>query len=241
MLFGLFSHVSREELKTSEGNSAVAYEFRIASSVKNYKRKNRVVGPGSMNDSRSFQKSGLQGIVENLPDRYYLVGDAAYPLSEHLLIPFVRPQHLDTSKDAFNFYLSQLRIRVEMSFGRLVKKWGILQSTLCCSMKMNSKILVTCGKLHNFCIDCCANEPDLLPTSTNCMPLSRFDYLPTRIEDRDDSDSFIAPSVLRACYARDVIVDYINHQNFVRPTYNVIRTPGSVNNSDGNVMYYTVV
>ena len=88
-----------------------------------------------------------------------------------------------------------------MSFGRLVKKWGILQSTLCCSMKMNSKILVACGKLHNFCIDCCANEPDFLPTITNCMPLDGFDYLPTRIEDRDDSVSFIESSVLHACYA----------------------------------------
>jgi len=55
---------------------------------------------------------------------------------------------LDTSKDAYNFYLPQLRIRVEMSFGRLIKKWGILLSTLCCSMQMNSKILVACGKLH---------------------------------------------------------------------------------------------
>jgi len=194
-----------------------------------------------MNDCRSFQKSGLQGIVENLPDGYYLVGDAAYPLSEHLLIPFVGSQRLDTTKDAFNFYLSQLRIRVEMSFGRLVKKWGILQWTLCCSMKMNSKILVACGKLHNFCIDCCANESDLLPTSTNCMPLNGFDFLPTRIEDRDDSVSFIESSVLHGCHVRDVIVDYINHQNFVRPTYNVIRNSGSVNNSDDNVMYYTVV
>ena len=45
-----------------------------------------VVGPGSMNDCRSFMKSGLAAIVEKLPDGYYLVGDAAYPLSEHLSI-----------------------------------------------------------------------------------------------------------------------------------------------------------
>ena len=42
-------------------------------------------------------------------------------------------------------------------------------------------------------------------------------------------------------YARDIIVDYINHQHFVRPTYNVIRNSGSDNHSDDNVMYYTVV
>ena len=73
------------------------------------------------------------------------------------------------------------------------------------------------------------------------MPLNGFDFLPTRIEDRDDSVSFIESSVLHACHTRDVIVDYINHQNFVRPTYNVTRNSGSVNNSDDYVTYYTVV
>ena len=56
----------------------------------------------------------------------------------------------DPAKDAYNFYLSQLRIRVEMSFGRLVGKWGILQQKLCCSLKRNSDIIVACGRLHNF-------------------------------------------------------------------------------------------
>jgi len=83
-----------------------------------------------MNDCRSYQKSGLKNIIDKLPNEYYLVGDAAYQLSDHLLIPFVGSQRSDTSKDAFNFYLSQLRIRVEMSFGILVRKWGILQTNL---------------------------------------------------------------------------------------------------------------
>ena len=74
---------------------------------------------------------------------------------------------INTSKDAFSFYLSQLRIRVEMFFGRLVKKWGILQSTLCCSMQMISKILVAWGKLRNFCIGRCTRETDSLFTSSN--------------------------------------------------------------------------
>lgn len=56
-----------------------------------------------------------------------------------------------------------------------------------------------------------------------------------------DKEVCLHPRSVHACHARDVIVDYINHQNFVRPTYNVIRNSGSVNNSDDNVMYYTVV
>ena len=34
--------------------------------------------------------------------------------------------------------------------------------------------------------------------------------------------------------ARNDIVDYINHQKFVRPTYSVMRNSGEVNNNDKN-------
>ncbi len=73
------------------------------------------------------------------------------------------------------------------------------------------------------------------------MAPSGFEYFPTRIEDRDDSSSFIESTVFQACYARDIIVGYINHQTFVRSTYNIIRNSESVNNSDGNVIHCTVV
>ena len=56
----------------------------------------------------------------------------------------------DIAKDAYNFFLSQLRIRVEMPFGLLVRKWGILQQKLGCSLNTNSDILVACGRLHNY-------------------------------------------------------------------------------------------
>ena len=103
-----------------------------------------VIGPSSMNDNRSYKKSGLDIIINNLPNGFFILGDAAYTLSNNLLIPFVGSNRHDPAKDAYNFYLSQLRIRVEMSFGRLVRKWGILQQTLCCSLKRNSDILIAC-------------------------------------------------------------------------------------------------
>ena len=92
-----------------------------------------------MNDSRSFNKSGLNLVLEELPVDFYMVGDAAYPLSHKMLVPFVGSQRNIAAQDAFNFYLSQLRIRVEMAFGRLVRKWAILQGKFCCSLVMNSK------------------------------------------------------------------------------------------------------
>ena len=68
----------------------------------------------------------MKAALTSLPPGLFGLGDAAYTLSEHLLIPFTGSDRLDPAQDAFNYYLSQLRIRVEMAFGRLVKKFGIL-------------------------------------------------------------------------------------------------------------------
>ena len=36
-----------------------------------------VVGPGSMNDNRSYKESGLDSIINNLPNEFFILGDAA--------------------------------------------------------------------------------------------------------------------------------------------------------------------
>ena len=52
-----------------------------------------------------------------------ILGDAAYPLSEKILTPY-RGKGLSNGKDSFNFYPSQLRVKIEQSFGILVSTWG---------------------------------------------------------------------------------------------------------------------
>jgi hypothetical protein len=50
------------------------------------------------------------------------------------------------SKDAYNFYQSQLQIRIECAFGMLVHRWGILRKPIPC--------LVMClCRLHIFTFD----------------------------------------------------------------------------------------
>ena len=47
-----------------------------------------VVGPGSMNDNRSYKRCGLDEVIDNLSQGYYILGYAAYSLSNnqyHLL------------------------------------------------------------------------------------------------------------------------------------------------------------
>ena len=60
-------------------------------------------------------------IINNLPTGIFVVADAAYTLLEHLLVPFIGCMADDPDRDAYNFYTSQMRIRIEMAFGRLVR------------------------------------------------------------------------------------------------------------------------
>jgi hypothetical protein len=80
------------------------------------------------------------------------LGDAAYTLVEWFLIPFTGADRLDPAHDAFNYYLSHLQIWVEMAFGRLVKKFGILSGKVGGSMECVSAILTAYARLHNFII-----------------------------------------------------------------------------------------
>jgi hypothetical protein len=59
--------------------------------------------------------------------------------------------HNETNR-TYNFYLSQLRIRIEMAFGLLTQKWAVLADTMKFSNKINGQIISVCMKLHNFCI-----------------------------------------------------------------------------------------
>ena len=107
-----------------------------------------------MNDAVAFRHTHIkEKILDHLEEGDYLLGDAAYPISEKLLVPFTGSQRNDLYQDSFNFHLSQLRIRIEMSFGRLVQKWRILISLLELSIENNVKVLKACAALHNFCID----------------------------------------------------------------------------------------
>ena len=58
------------------------------------------------------------------------------------------------SKDAYNFYHSQLRIRIECTFGILTHRWSILRSAIPMNVSIRKTVaLVLClAKMHNSCI-----------------------------------------------------------------------------------------
>jgi len=69
------------------------------------------------NDIAAFKKIQFSQMIQKLPLRRFVVGENAYICSENLLTPSSGVENDDPSKDAFNFYLSQMRICIEQTFG----------------------------------------------------------------------------------------------------------------------------
>jgi len=62
-----------------------------------------VVSPGSTNDNISYPlATGLKDVFDSLPPGLLGLADAAFTLSEKMLIPFVGANRCDVAKDAFN-------------------------------------------------------------------------------------------------------------------------------------------
>jgi hypothetical protein len=84
---------------------------------------------------------------------YCAIGDCAYMPTEHLIPSFRGENALSARNDNFDFFGSQLRIRIEMAFGLMVKKWGNLAGPLTIKLKNIKRLVIAIAKLHNFCIN----------------------------------------------------------------------------------------
>jgi len=186
-----------------------------------------VVSPGSTNDNISYpQSASLKSAFESLPRGYFGLADAAYPLCENLLVPFTGADRLDPALDAFNYYLSQLRIRVEMAFGRLVNKFRILSGKIVGSMERVSAILTACARLHNFIIQndgpfeavysSVEEEMESLSITPNPSAPLGMSYLPVV-----PNEEFVPYSGIS--YTREAIVEHIREYDIRRPKHNIER------------------
>jgi hypothetical protein len=80
-----------------------------------------IAAPGKTNDARAFDRCvGLKEWLARLPPEFFTCGDNAYILTRKLLTPYTTAEiGGDALKRTYNYFLSQLRIRIEMAFGRL--------------------------------------------------------------------------------------------------------------------------
>jgi hypothetical protein len=94
------------------------------------------------------------GLLQN---GYVLFGDNAYLNSFFMATPYsnVSGNPNKKSEDNYNFFHSQLRIRVECAFGMLVARWGILGMAISNKITVTSTIVLmnTLARLHNFCLE----------------------------------------------------------------------------------------
>lgn len=207
-----------------------------------------VAAPGKVNDIRAFYRCGhILEWLEALPEQYHIVGDNAYPLSLRILIPFSGAEYDDEANRTYNFYLSQMRIRIEMAFGLLTSKWRILRKTMNYSNEKNSQIIRVCTKLHNYCIrmqqlDGDAGVEQFVGDSPPVADLRRygidfiggdesgsivFDYLSTSSEDDPVVETLVAnpnfSSLSPTSTLRDNIVASIRGRALFRPRANIKR------------------
>jgi hypothetical protein len=112
--------------------------------------------PGATSDYLAFNCLELKGLLERpgfLAPGLCLFGDNAYMNTTYMATPYkgVVPQ----SKDAYNFFHSQLRITIERTFGMFVHRWGILRRAMPQNITLakTSATILCLARLHNYCID----------------------------------------------------------------------------------------
>ena len=115
-----------------------------------------IIFPGSTADCLAFEGMTLHRRLQEglLAPGLTLFGDNAYLNSSYMATPYSGGA-LSFSKDAYNFYHSQLRIQIECAFGKFSQRWGLLRSALPkrVTVKKAVALVFALAKLHNFCIE----------------------------------------------------------------------------------------
>lgn len=166
-----------------------------------------IVYGGASSDCLAFEASDLFRQLEGglLHESLVLFGDNAYLNSHFMVTPY--PNVSSGSKDDYNFFHSQLRIRVECCFGMLVKRWGILRAAIPHNISISRTISLVhaLAKLHNFCINehhDCDNVtknimvPDSLEKDDDHLMMQSDGYITM---DADDNHGILVPSGLMNC------------------------------------------
>jgi len=86
------------------------------------------VRAGSLHDSMAFSASGLAELldgVDGLPRGHWVPGDDADAAGALFLTPW-QGTNLPWEKDSYNYHHSSSRTVIELVFGQIVSRWGIL-------------------------------------------------------------------------------------------------------------------
>jgi DDE superfamily endonuclease len=131
--------------------------------------------PGCTSDYLSFILSKICKTLQNenphenqkpfLSKGLAFYGDNAYVNCDFMVTPY---KAVTTGpKDAYNFYVSQLRIIIECAFGMLTRRWGILRKAIPLNISIQKTVALVMAlcRLHIFCID--QRDIDILDATSN--------------------------------------------------------------------------
>lgn len=80
--------------------------------------------------------------------------DSAYPLSQHMMVPFRDNGHLNNQQTRFNMSLSCTRVCIEQAFGILKQRFRILKFLEIYKLKNAKHYVLSCVALHNHITQC---------------------------------------------------------------------------------------
>ncbi|XP_018368346.1 PREDICTED: putative nuclease HARBI1 [Trachymyrmex cornetzi] len=112
---------------------------------------------GSVHDARVFKNSPVAHFLERpevyFPNNSHIIGDAAYPIHPHVMVPFRDNGHLTNQQKNFNYCLSSTRMAVERAIGQLKISFRILLDCLpLTDVKKIPEFIIACSVLHNICL-----------------------------------------------------------------------------------------
>ena len=99
----------------------------------------------------AIDQCSLGPLIDTLPEGYCAIGDAAYYPTERLAPIYYGVNRDDPLHDNFNFFASQLRIRIEMAFGLMQMKWRFLQQARQPTKNLPMYVMAI-ARLHNYVV-----------------------------------------------------------------------------------------
>ena len=113
--------------------------------------------PAATSDYMAWVTSALcvalenNAITQKILEGFTFIGDNAYVKKPYMATPIkgVHGGHLD----AYNYYVTQLRVFIECTFGLFVHRWAILRAPLTVPTPKVAPLVESLVRLHNYCID----------------------------------------------------------------------------------------
>jgi hypothetical protein len=182
-----------------------------------------VAGPGVLGDRDAVFQCPLGNMIENLPGLFCAIGDCAYQPTEHLVPIFGGPQANVAANSNFNFYASQCRIRIEMAFGMMSQKWGILKRPLTCKLSHVKDVVLCIAKLHNYCINERLSK-NLIPCPNGSeRTFSRYEQCLREYAASHEYNASVSHEYPQWSLNRERLVARVSSKGLSRPRANVLK------------------